>query len=57
MREDFGRVYKAALKAITIPQSESELRSVLADGMDRQSAGAYYRGFVEEVVDEFALMA
>lgn len=56
-REDFGRVYKAALKAITIPQSESELRSVLADGMDRQSAGAYYRGFVEEVVDEFALMA
>lgn len=56
-REDFGRTYKAALKAITIPQSESEVKSVLADGMDMQSATTYYRGFVEEVVDEFALMA
>lgn len=56
-REDFGRVYKAALKAITIPQNESEIKSVLADGMDMQSATTYYKGFVEEVVDEFALMA
>lgn len=56
-REDFGRTYKAALKAITIPQSESEVKSVLADGMDMQSATTYYKGFVEEVVDEFALMA
>ncbi len=56
-REDFGRTYKAALKAITIPQSQSELKSVLADGMDLQSATNYYKSFVEEVVDEFALMA
>lgn len=56
-REDFGRTYKAAMKVITIPQSESEFKSILADGMDLQSATSYYKSFVEEVVDEFALMA
>ena len=56
-REDFGRTYRAALKAITIPQSQSELKSVLADGMDLNSATNYYKSFVEEVVEEFALMA
>lgn len=33
-REDFGYTYKAALKAITIPQNESELDSILDTGMD-----------------------
>ena len=49
-RRDFGYTYKAALKAITIPQSQSEVKSVLADGMDEQSATSYFRGFVEETV-------
>lgn len=56
-REDFGRTYRAAMKAITIPQSDSELKSVLSDGMDVKSATNYYKSFVEEVVDEFVLMA
>lgn len=32
-REDFGGVYKAALKVITVPQSRTELQSVLDEGM------------------------
>lgn len=56
-REDFGRTYKAALKVITIPQSESELKSVMSDGMDAESATSYYKSFVGEVVDEFAMMS
>lgn len=56
-REDFGRTYKAALKAITIPQSQSEIKSAMADGMDKESATTYFRGFVEDMVDEFALMS
>ena len=56
-REDFGRVYKAAIKIITIPQSQSEIKSVMADGMDIDSVTAYYRGFVEELVDEFSIMS
>jgi len=56
-REDFGRTYKAAIKIITIPQSQSEIKSVMADGMDASSVTAYYRTFVEELVDEFSLMS
>jgi len=56
-RKDFGRTYKAALKAITIPRSQSEIKSIMADGMDADSVTAYFRGFVEELVDEFALMS
>jgi len=56
-REDFGRVYNAAIKIITIPQSQSEIKNVMADGMDKDSITAYFRGFVEELVGEFSLMS
>ena len=56
-REDFGYTYKAALKAVTIPQSQSEVESIMDDGMDEQSATKYFRGFVEELVEEFRLMS
>ena len=56
-REDFGYTYKAALKAITIPQNESELDSILDTGMDMGSATAYCRGIVKELNEEFRLMS
>jgi len=56
-RKDFGTTYKAAIKIITIPQSQSEIRSVRADGMDDDSAKTYFRGLVEDLVQEFALMS
>lgn len=55
-RKDFGRTYKAAIKIVTIPQSQSEIQSVRSDGMDEESVTSYFRGFVEEMVDEFDLM-
>lgn len=57
VREDFGVTYRAALKAITVPASEAELLDVKADGMDDRSVRAYFGGFVEELVKEFALMS
>jgi len=57
VREDFGRTYKAAVKVITIPQSQSEISSVMADGMNEESVTAYFRSFVEALVDEFSLMS
>ena len=56
-REDFGTTYKAALKTMTIPQSESEIKSVMADGMDEASLREYYENFVEDIVKEFVLMS
>ena len=56
-REEYGHTYKAALKAITIPQTASEITSVMADGMDKVSVTEYYRGFVQEITKECALMS
>ena len=56
-REDFGQVYKAALKAITIPASQSEVRSVRSEGMDEESVRATFYSKVQELVKEFALMS
>lgn len=56
-REDFGYTYKAALKAITIPQDPTEAERLMDDSMDEQNVTKYYRGFVQELVDEFQLMS
>lgn len=56
-REDFGEVYKAALKVITVPQSEAEVQSAMEEGMSRQQAEQYFYGVVEDIVREFAIMA
>lgn len=56
-RTEFGETYKAAIKIITIPQSESEIKSARAEGMDDLSITTYFRSFVEEIVQEFALMS
>ena len=56
-REDFGTTYRAALKVMTIPQNESEIKSIMADGMDAESVKYYYKNFVEDVVKEFVLMS
>lgn len=56
-REDFGHIYESALKVITIPANKGELASVLNDGFDEESATMYFRGMVEDIVEEFVLMS
>ena len=56
-RDDFGVTYQAAVKIITIPRDEGEIKNARAEGMDDQSVTAYFRGFVEELVREFSLMS
>jgi serine/threonine protein kinase len=56
-REDYGETYRSALKAITVPQSESEIKSVMYDGMDEDSARKYFETFVKDIVSEFVLMS
>jgi serine/threonine protein kinase len=57
MREDYGEIYRSALKAITVPQSESEIKSVMYDGMDEDSARKYFENFVKDIISEFILMS
>jgi len=56
-RIDFGEIYKAAMKVITVPQSESEIKSVMADGMDDDSVADYFGSLVKGIVSEFVLMS
>jgi SLAP domain-containing protein len=56
-REEYGRLYQSAIKIITIPKSQSELRSAMADGMNEDSVATYFHTFVDELVDEISLMS
>ncbi|MDO4555869.1 MAG: serine/threonine-protein kinase, partial [Lachnospiraceae bacterium] len=56
-REDFGHLYEAALKVISIPKTQAEVKSVLNDGMDEKSVTMYFRSIVEDIVEEFVLMS
>ena len=57
VREEFGVTYDSALKVIRIPQSQSELTSVMNESMDEESVTAYFESMVEDIVSEFALMS
>lgn len=56
-RVDFGKKYRAAIKAISIPQNDSELDSVRSEGMSEADATAYFRQYVEQLVKEFEIMS
>lgn len=56
-REDFGEIYRAALKVISVPQSDAELQSVCDEGINLSQAEGYFYSIVESVVREFAIMA
>jgi len=56
-REEFGRVYQSAIKIITIPQSQSEIRSVLAEIAEESMLSEYFRTFVDDLVNEVSLMS
>lgn len=56
-RKELGITYRSALKAITIPQDKSEIKSVMSDGMTREEATQYYESIVKNVVKEFTLMS
>lgn len=53
---EYNKVYKAALKVVRIPQDPSDLKRVYSEGMDREGATTYFRSFVENLTDEFAIM-
>lgn len=56
-RDEFGTIYKSAIKIITIPYSQSEIINARAEGMDDESIRNYFQEMVAEVVQEFALMS
>ena len=56
-REEFGNMYHSAVKVITIPQSEIDLRQTKNEGMDDASAKSYFHAFVVDIIQEISLMS
>ena len=56
-REEFGELYKAALKVISIPQSDEDIITNRADGMTDKSMASYYHSVVKELTHELALLS
>lgn len=48
-REEFGETYLSALKLITIPQDQSEVRQMEYDGMDGASISSYFESMVKDI--------
>ncbi len=56
-REEFGITYYSAVKILTIPQSEADLRQIRGEGMDEASARSYFHAFVADIIQEINLMS
>ncbi|MBR0411801.1 MAG: protein kinase [Eubacterium sp.] len=55
--DGLGYQFESALKIISIPSSQQEIRRVISAGMDESAATAYFKSMVEEMVAEIVLMS
>ncbi len=56
-REEFGGVYEAALKVISVPPSAAERSAIRSSGLTEAETDGYFRSMVEDFVKEISLMA
>ncbi len=55
-RDVFGETEKAALKLISIPQSESDISEMRSDGYDDESITSTFQAHLRSIVAEYSLM-
>ena len=55
-REMFGKIESAALKVLTIPQSQNEIQELRSEGYDDASLTTHFRGYLEDIAREYSLM-
>lgn len=48
-RDEFGTIYKSAIKIITIPYSQSEIINARAEGMDDESIRNYLESVTAKI--------
>lgn len=56
-REELGIKYQAALKVITIPFSDAELRNIESEGMTTAEVTSFYESMAHNISNEFILMS
>ncbi len=55
-RDVFGHTEKAALKAVSIPQNDSDIEDLYDSGYDEASVTATFKSYLESIVAEYSLM-
>lgn len=55
-KNEYGITTKSALKTMRIPKSESDVRTVLSEGMDKESVTQMFQEVVDDLVKEIAIM-
>ncbi len=55
-RDNYGHKEKAALKVISIPQSDSDIEELYDSGYDEASVTAAFQSHLESIVKEYSLM-
>lgn len=55
-RIESGKIYRAALKVITVPQDQSEVQNAYSEGMTEENVTTYFESVVNDFTKEFALM-
>lgn len=55
-REEFGTTHYSALKILSIPKQESEIKDFYAEGMTKNDTQTYLKGIVEDIYNEIVLM-
>ena len=56
-RNLFGKIEKAALKCITIPQNDGDVEEMYSNGYDDASITAHFEKYLADIVQEYSLMA
>lgn len=56
-RTDLGVTFKSALKIISIPKNDSELREIMVEMDDEDSARIYFESVAKELTSELSVMA
>lgn len=56
-RTEPGITYRAALKAITIPEGPEEIKRVISSGVDKEDLPDYYRKLINSIANEFRYLA
>ncbi len=57
IREEYGTTYRSALKIITIPQDDDDVKTRMTEGSDIKTVSEYYEGILREIINENEIMA
>ena len=50
-REEYGTTYRAALKVISVPQDDEDIKSRMTDGSDLKTISEYYEGILKDIIE------